>query len=94
MLKKGHSSIVSCCRQTNCCYRTIIFGLQEMVSRPYMPVLMRWKVKSADTRLKTHPVEFRELFGAPLRFLGSQFDFYGSPSGSPQGLGRENWGSK
>lgn len=50
-----------------------IFGLQELVSRPFMPVLPGWTVKNAGTLLKTHTVVFLGLSGALLRFLGAQF---------------------
>ena len=49
------------------------FGLQELVSRPHIPVLLCSTVKNTDTLLKVHPVVFRGLSGALLRFLGSQF---------------------
>ena len=45
-----------------------IFGLQELLSRPFTPVLLDWTVNNADTLLKTHPVVFLGLSGALLRF--------------------------
>ena len=57
-----------------------MFGLQELVCRPYIPVLLGWTVKNTDTLLKIHPVVFRGLSGALLRFLGSLFDFRRSQS--------------
>ena len=56
------------------------FGLQELVSRPHIPVLLCSTVKNTDTLLKVHPVVFRGLSGALLRFLGSQFHFWRSQS--------------
>ena len=51
----------------------IIFGLQELISRPNIPVLLRWTVKNTDTLLKIHPVVFRGLSGAVLRFSRVSF---------------------
>ena len=51
-----------------------MFGLKELISRPYIPALFGWTVKNTDT-LKIHPVEFRVLSEELLRFLGSQFEF-------------------
>ena len=45
-----------------------IFGLQALVSGPYIPVLLGWTVKNTNTFLKVHPVEFRGLSGALIGF--------------------------
>ena len=45
-----------------------IFGPQELVCRPYMPVFLGWTVRNTDTLLKIRPVGFRGLSGALLRF--------------------------
>lgn len=46
------------------------FGLEELVSRPNMPVLLDWTLQNADALLKVRRVESRGLSGALLRFSG------------------------
>ena len=47
-----------------------IFGLQDLISRPNIPVLLSWVIKNTGTLLKIRPVEFRALFGALVPVLG------------------------
>ena len=49
-----------------------IFGLSQLTYRPNIPVLLGWNVKNTDTPLKIHPVVFRGLSGADLRFSSCQ----------------------
>ena len=45
-----------------------LFGFQELISRPNMPVLLGWTIKNTDTLLKIHPVEFRVISEELRRF--------------------------
>ena len=65
--------------------RNYIFEFKELSSRPSIPVLLGWRVKNTDTLLKIHPVEFRVLSEALVRFLGSQFVFCSNQPVSPGG---------
>ena len=70
------------------------FGLQELVSRLNVPVLLSWTVTNTDTLVKIHPVVFRGLSGALLRFFRVPVLFLAAASQfSPKGLFRQNLGS-